>query len=99
MTTQIHDAHDDDVMTAKHGATTDWMQANGECLASLEEGDRVHVIDEYHASTSTDTEYIVRDVPTMEYSFHHPAIEIGTEDNPYPPVTIKPGKVSKTATR
>ena len=98
MTTQIHDSHDDDdVMTAKHGATTDWMEANGESLRSIAEGDEVHVIGEFHVSTSVNTTYRVVDVPTMEYSFDHPAIQIVEVGTSGPRVTIGVGKVSKSA--
>lgn len=99
MTTQIHDSHDDDVLTAKHGATTDWMEANGESLSTLSEGDMVNVIDEGHASTSTKKEYKVTHVPTMEYDFHAPCIRIKEVGTLGPAITIKPGKVSKEAQR
>jgi len=89
----------DDALTAKHGATTEWMEANGECLADLEEGDIVHVIDEGHASTDTETEYTVTNVPSMDYDFHYPAIRIVEVGTIGPAVTIAPGKVSTTAQR
>ena len=97
MTTEIHDSHDDDVLTAKHGAQTDWMEANGESLSTLEEGDKVHVIDGAHASTSINATYKVVDVPTMEYSFDYPAIQIVEVGTCGPRITIGPGKVSTTA--
>jgi len=89
----------DDVMTAKHGATTEWMEANGECLNSIEVGDEVHVIDEFHASTNTNSVYKVVDVPNMDYSFNHHAIQIAEIGTMGPRITIAVGKVSKEAQR
>jgi hypothetical protein len=91
--------HGDGIMTDKHGADTDWMQEHGECLKSVEEGDIVHVIDDFHASTSRDAEYKIVDVPDMSYSFNAPAIQIVEVGTAGPRVTIAVGKVSKDAQR
>jgi len=95
--TAIHDSHGDDVLTAKHGAETQFQKEHGESLSSIEKGDRVHVIDDYHVDTSRDAEYKVVDVPNMEYSFAHPAIQIVEAGTAGPRITIDVGKVSKTA--
>lgn len=92
--------HGDDIMTTPHGATTNWMQANGETLDSIEEGDTVHVIDESHGATDTTTEYTVTDVPDMTYSFDNPAITItNANDRVTMGITIAVGKVSTAAQR
>ena len=91
--------HGSDVLTAKHGAKTDWMKANGESLSSLEEGDIVHVLDYDHASTSISKEYKVTTVPSMEYDFQNPYITIVEVGTLGPGITIEPGKVSKDAQR
>jgi len=91
--------HGTDIMTRKHGAATDWMKANGECLNSLEEGDIIHVIDEDHANTDTQTEYKVTTVPTMEYDFHTATVKMVEQGTVGPAITIAPGKISKTAQR
>ena len=87
----------DDVLTTKHGADTEWMQEHGECLNSIEEGDMVHVIDDFHVSTSCEAEYKVVDVPNMKYDWEHPAIQIVEVGTAGPRITIDVGKVSKTA--
>jgi len=94
MTTEVHDAHDDDVLTAKHGATTEWMERNGESLSTIEEGDTVKVIDDMHASGAGKVCKVV-DVPDMSYSFNAPAIQIVPIESYGPRITIGVGKVSK----
>jgi len=87
--------HGEDVLTKKHGAETDYQEKHGESLSSLNEGDEVHVIDDYHTGTSRDTLYEVTHVPSMEYSFHSPAIRIVEVGEVGPAITIASGKVSK----
>jgi len=96
---EVNTRADDDVMTTKHGADTEWMQQNGECLKSLSEGDTVHVIDEHHASTSINTEYVVTDVPAMKYDFEVATVRIVEEGTYGPCIPIAPGKISKDAQR
>jgi len=91
--------HGEGIMTEKHGATTEWMEAKGECLASLNEGDTVYVLDRDHASTNTSAEYEVTTVPTMEYDFHTPDIKIVEKGTLGPAITLLPGKVSTDAKR